>query len=153
MNYLERFLAKISFGPDCWLWLGATYSAPRLPYGLVWQNEGKTWRVAHRVMWELKRGAIPEGLQVLHRCDNPRCVNPAHLFLGSIRDNMLDRHAKRRDARGIRHGRAKLTEAQVREIRVRGTEGWKAHRLAPGYGVTPAVVFNILRGKTWRHVV
>lgn len=152
MNYIERFLAKISFGPDCWIWLGATYSAPGLPYGLVWQNEGKTWRTAHRVMWELKRGAIPEGLQVLHRCDNPRCVNPEHLFLGTAAENANDRHAKRRDARGVKHGRAKLSEQQVQEIRVRAAGGQSVNSLAKEFGVTQGVARKVVLRELWKHV-
>ena len=70
---------------------------------------------AHRVSWELFRGAIPDGLHVLHRCDNPACVNPEHLFLGTATDNMADKYRKGRQARGEGVARPKLTEAKVRE--------------------------------------
>lgn len=89
----ERFWDKVQTGPGCWAWLAHKNNKG---YGMI-QPGGKGNKVlAHRVAWVLLRGPIPEGKNVLHRCDNPQCTNPEHLFLGSHRDNMLDKHAKGR---------------------------------------------------------
>lgn len=90
-----------SGGADaCWTW---TAGVEQDGYGILWR--GKTYLRAHRVSWELAHGPIPEGMNVLHRCDVPACVNPAHLFLGTQQDNVADRHAKGRDATGLRNGK------------------------------------------------
>lgn len=102
--------------------------------------------LAHRVAWELFNGAIPEGEQVLHACDNPSCSRPDHLFLGDAAVNMADRNAKDRQAKGERNGRAKLTERQVREIRA-SAEGIRP--LARKYGLDPKSVRDIRSGRNW----
>lgn len=91
---------------------------------------------AHRAAWEVAHGPIPEGLPVLHRCDNPPCVNPVHLFLGTNDDNMADKVAKGRQShtRGESHGAAKLTDAQVAEIRDLYSQGWTQRRIASIFG-------------------
>lgn len=84
----ERFWDHILIGETCWAWTGGKDS---FGYGKLWRGLGKTGRaLAHRVSWELFYGPIPPGLQVLHRCDNPFCVCPGHLFLGTQKDNMVD---------------------------------------------------------------
>ncbi len=93
----ERFWDKVdlSAGPNkCWLWLGATNTR----YGMFWCG-GRQVK-AHRFSWEMVHGPIPDGLLVCHRCDNPPCVNPSHLFLGSMSDNILDAVAKGRHVPG-----------------------------------------------------
>lgn len=86
-----RFLSKIKIIDKCWLWTGATNEHG---YGKLSANG--SWRLAHRVSWNLSNGEIPDNLQVLHRCDTPACVNPAHLFLGTHADNMRDMKQKGR---------------------------------------------------------
>lgn len=146
-----RFWSKVdrSGGPDaCWLWIGSRNWQGR---GLFWF--GKLPLNAPRVMWELTKGQpLPE--MVCHRCDNPTCVNPDHLFAGTHADNMRDRSDKMRHAHGERHGCAKLTEDDVAEIRrsyISGSPEFGQHVLARRYGVHPATIRRVVSGKTWRH--
>jgi hypothetical protein len=101
----------------------------------------------------MANGAIPDGLCVLHECDNRPCVNPAHLFSGTKGDNIRDCLAKGRIARGTTHGMAKLTEADVREIR-RRHEVDRASKKSLGrqFNVSDQSILNIIRRRTWRHV-
>ncbi len=145
----ERFDSKWTPEPNtgCWLWFGATSSHG---YGALKVN-GSQQRV-HRVSWFLDHGRWPEQC-VLHRCDNPPCVNPAHLFEGTHLDNMTDRRRKRRAAKGVRNGRAKLTEGQIREIRARYATGdVSAARLGREFGVSSWQTHRIVRSEHWRHV-
>ena len=105
---------------------------------------------AHRVSWMLKHGEIPEGMLVCHHCDNPRCVRPDHLFLGTPRDNIQDMIKKGRDTRvrGMDHFHCKLTEEQVHEIRESNERG-DCVRLARDFGVTPCTISHIRGRKTW----
>lgn len=89
-----RFFAKVAKGDGCWLWTGATH---RNGYGSFKLRGGRQVR-AHRFSWELARGPVPDGLSVLHRCDNRRCVRPEHLFVGTQRENLSDMVAKGRSA-------------------------------------------------------
>jgi DNA-binding CsgD family transcriptional regulator len=91
-NPTERFWRKVRKGEECWEWTG--FRVPPLGYGRFRLNDEQTW--AHRVSWELTFGPIPEGLQVCHRCDNPPCVRPDHLFLGTPLDNVRDMIGKGR---------------------------------------------------------
>lgn len=89
---VDRFWAHVAKGPECWLWSGAPTSTG---YGKL-AFPGGGWQSAHRFSWELHNGPVPDGLQVLHHCDVPLCVNPSHLFLGTHLDNMADMRAKGR---------------------------------------------------------
>ena len=118
-------------------------------YGVAWYMGKKT--MAHRAAWLKANGPIPEGLCVLHRCDNPTCVNPNHLFLGTRGQNNADRAAKKRNAdiSGEKHPSAKLTEKQVLAIR----EDTRPHRvLADIYGVDASSISNIKRRRNWAHI-
>lgn len=145
-----------SGGPDaCWPWTGPT---DRKGYGRLSRGRrGEGMAAAHRVAWELAHGPIPGGLCVCHRCDNPPCCNPAHLFLGTIADNNQDMTEKGRhgvsDVRGEAHGNAKLTTEKVREIRARWAAGGVSQRgLAADYGVSQREVWDVIHGIAWAHV-
>lgn len=108
---------------------------------------------AHRVAWELENGSITDGLDVLHDCDVKLCVNNAHLFLGTQVDNMADRDAKGRQAKGELNGRSKLTADQIREIRESNVEGNVTQQaLADCYGVSNQLVSKIVNGERWAHI-
>jgi hypothetical protein len=116
-------------------------------YGQI-HSKGQT-AYAHRVAWELANGPVPEGAYVLHSCDNRRCVNSAHMRLGSFQDNMDDMTGKLRQPHGPRNGHAKLTVAEVRLIRLMdGTHG----EIAAHFGVSRPSVSLIRAGRTWKYV-
>jgi hypothetical protein len=144
---IDRFLEKVSPEPNtgCWIW---TASTRRDGYGRF-RVEGCTV-LAHRVSYELSVGPIGDK-HVLHKCDNPACVNPDHLFLGTNADNMRDRNAKGRQARqrGEANGSAKLSREDV--LAIRG-DPRTATAVAKEYGVHNATVSQIKRRKTWGHI-
>lgn len=138
----ERLATKYERGaPDaCWLWTGARWGL-HAAYGTIYNQGHKV--AAHRAMWITTHDEpIPDGYEVCHTCDNPLCVNPAHLWLGTHQDNMQDRNAK---GRGGTRPYRKLTEAQVREIRaLRGTVSQR--ELARRYGVSQPAINLVLKG-------
>jgi hypothetical protein len=185
---IERFWSKVNKnGPTmpnmktcCWVWTGWKLKR-KWNYGRFDLLPERKNRGAHQVSWELSNGPIPVGLSVCHHCDNPPCVRPDHLWLGTHQQNLQDRDAKGRQARGINSGAAlhpdriargerngkktkpectprgercshKLAENEVREIRRLASNGIPARLLGPRYGVTRQCVTLILKGKNWRHV-
>jgi len=153
---LEPFWAKVSRDPSgCWLWTGGK---TRNGYGL-WSDRRtgtrKTW-IAHRLSWILANGPIPDGLHVCHTCDVPSCLNPAHLWLGTPLDNARDKMTKGRHRGGIGHGeansQARLTEAQVREIRHRHACGERQVALAHEFGVHIMTISQAVRRVTWKYL-
>lgn len=145
----ETFFRSFERGPSnlCWLWKGA-----KLPtgYGALRGDDGETVR-ANRFAYQQFIGKIPSGKLVLHTCDVRLCVNPAHLRLGTYKDNSEDAVAKHRTAHSERHPQAKLTDAQVREIRaLRGRLQQK--EIAARFNISPSIVCQILKGQIWRHV-
>lgn len=148
----ERFMRRVQVGDPsaCWEW---TASRKKKRWHGQWRNGAGKIELAHRAAWRLLRGEIPAGLCVLHRCDNPACCNPCHLFLGTHSDNFRDMWAKGRARpkanRGQEHGNAKLTADLVRDIRTSKEAGTVlAHRL----GITATTVCDVRRRRTWRHV-
>ena len=145
----ERFLAKVDgSGGDaaCWPWRGTVTAQG---YGQIW-SKGRH-RNATRISWELAHGPIPPGMFVLHACDNPPCVNPGHLFIGTHADNMRDMRAKGRDRPSPRTQR-KLTEAAVREARSLWASGVHVAELARRFGVAHPTMKNVVEGVSWRNV-
>lgn len=170
MEPIERaFWSKVDrsrLGPGgCWEWTASRFERG---YG---QFKHPSSTRAHRVSYELSYGPVPDGLKVLHRCDNPPCVNPAHLYTGTNSDNMTDRSRRgrldglargqrhgshtmpERRARGSRHGRSVLSESQVRDIRARFAAGKTSQSsIAREYNVHPQTVCDIIRRKHWTHI-
>lgn len=162
-----RFWDKVRIGDGCWLWTGCR----REPYGAVWIG-GRSGGLqgAHRVAYTLLRGPIPDGLQVLHDCpdgDNPLCVRPSHLFLGTQADNVADCLAKGRFAigdrngsrqhrerlpRGEAHPAARLSVEQVSSIRERWNAGESVTSIASAMSVSRRTIRRVGTGAGWRHV-
>lgn len=155
----DRFWSHVdrSDSSKCWEWIGSRTSAG---YGRIFVTPKSLY--AHRISWELANGKIPAGLHVLHKCDNPPCVNPAHLFVGTAKDNAIDKSNKGRArnamVRGTEHTLAKLTDDDVREIRriyqpsPRKKSPFSGPTLAKKYGVAPSLIHRIVHGKSWPHV-
>ena len=149
----ERFSSKFVMNEvGCWEW---TANKNWKGYGKIDDENGRKV-YAHRVAYELQFGAIPDGMHVCHRCDNPGCVRPDHLFLGTPTDNMADKYAKGRDNRigktgatGESHGRSKLTEADVLAIRA---DRRSSYKIAEERGLSQSGVHSAKSGKTWRHL-
>lgn len=129
----------------CWQWNGTTDDNG---YGIFTRTNGS--RLAHRASWFFEHGELREEDFVLHECDNPSCVNPAHLFLGTQSDNIADMVSKCRHQVGEQRPAAKLKESGVREIRAMDGPHQK---IADLFGVTRTVVTNIKNRKAWKHVV
>lgn len=146
-------------GPDeCWNWL---LSVDGSGYGSVYVGskvDGTDRHVkAHRLSYELHYGPIPDGLQVLHTCDNPRCVNPAHLWLGTPSDNMQDMHEKGRAnhstrPRGEKVNTATLTKEQVLEIRAKYVKGRGVRAIMAEYNISKSAAEHIVARRNWRHI-
>jgi len=136
-------------GPDeCWLWTRALLQSG---HGHA-KYEGRH-RTAHAIAWELANEAsVLPGICVCHKCDNPPCCNPAHLFLGTKGDNSRDRHAKGRTLKGEGHPGAKLQEWQIPYIRTMAAKGIGATAIARAYGVTRRTIELIVSGENWAHV-
>jgi hypothetical protein len=134
-------------GP-CWLWTGSTDNHG---YGGINPGHGHPIK-AHRVSWEIHNGPIPENLGVLHKCDNPPCVNPMHLWLGTHQENMADRDAKGRLPLTPPEKRksVKLTWNRVREIRTRHSNGETIRLLSHEYDVTFETIRSVVRNESWR---
>jgi len=150
----ERFWPKVQRGgsTECWLWTVYRSRQGYGIFGLPGREGGHA--LAHRVAWELVNGPIPDGFHVLHHCDNPPCVNPAHLFLGTDADNSHDKVVKGRAShlRGEDSGMAKLTEQDVREIRRLSALGYEQRPLGRMFGVCKSAIGYIVRRETWKHV-
>jgi hypothetical protein len=132
----------------CWVWEGVRSDG----YGVLYDSDTKRQERTHRLSYALAYGPIPVGLYVLHRCDNPPCVRPDHLFLGTHLDNIADMVAKGRVARGERNAWAQLTEAAVVYIRTSRDSGVPAAVLAAEIGVSERTIRKVDVGLRWAHV-
>lgn len=144
---LARFWEKVAIADDaaCWLWLA---SKDAEGYG-QFMAQRKRHR-AHRFAYAASVGPIGPGLLVCHSCDNPSCVNPNHLFCADQKTNVQDAKRKGRSAVGERHGRAKVTVPEVKEIRRLRSCGWKLREIGAIYGLSESGVGKMCKGKYWK---
>lgn len=145
---IDRFMSKVSKTETCWIWNGMTDK--QFGYGLF----GVRDRImkAHKVSWVMHRGNVPAGMFVCHRCDNPRCVNPEHLFIGTPKENTQDALEKNRMLKGEKNGQHKLTAAQVLAIRARSAAGETRESLAAEFDVWSACICKIVKRQRWKHI-
>ena len=142
----HRFMEKVQISDGCWRWVGAIGTHG---YGRI-GDAGKTHQ-AHRVSYALFNGPLDESLEVMHSCDNRWCVNPAHLSLGTKKDNMADCSSKRRNTFGEKSGLSKLTFEEVREIRRRySVGGVTQEELGKEFGVSGTNIHHIVARKSWQ---
>lgn len=145
----DRFMLRVRAGVlgDCWPFDGANAGRSEQTYR---KFDGE---YAHRYMWQLvHRRPPPRGKVVRHTCDNPSCVNPTHLVLGTYKQNAQDCNNRGRRVHGERHPSARLTEAQVRSVRRRWKQGVRQVDLAQEYGISQAAISLICCGRNWRRV-
>jgi len=161
-DWEHNFWARIQKGGpnECWPWKrGATTPFGYGVYRRAWTKEHGRGKMtgAHRLAYELKNGPIPEGMNVLHHCDNPPCCNPNHLFLGTDADNVHDCISKGRKKwkSGAQHANAKITDEIVREARrlyVPYNRQFGGDALARRFGISPSNMHQIIRGDAWKHI-
>lgn len=157
----ERFWSKVDKrGPDeCWEWTGALMGGYGFLHAGALYEQGTRWVKAHRLSWEIHSGQlVPDGRSVLHHCDNPPCVNPAHLYVGTRADNARDRSDRRRGRehrqRGEQNLNAKLKEADVRAIIVelQRLPRRSQSSIAEQFGVKQPLISRIMRRQNWAHL-
>lgn len=148
----ERFWSKVDKQSNgCWIWTAG--KKKKMGYGLFYSDKYRRTVLAHRMAYELSVGLIPDGLHVLHHCDNPSCVRPDHLFLGTETDNAADRNRKGRQSRGEQIHTARLDTLSVLELRVMYKNGGWSHRmLARRYGVTSGTITRAINHESWKSV-
>jgi hypothetical protein len=158
-SLLERFNEKHIKSDGCWEWIGTKIKSG---YGHI-SIKSKLY-LAHRLSYEIHHGVFDKKLDVLHRCDNPSCVNPDHLWLGTDKDNSLDCRMKGRDTcfkkgqktltdnRGTKSKKAKLTEDNVKDIKIRLNEEQTIASIARFYCISPSIISGIKHGYRWAHV-
>jgi hypothetical protein len=144
---------------NCWIWTGA-----KTPFGYGrFGTIGNKRVYAHRFSYEIHEEKIPNGYLICHSCDNPSCVNPKHLWLGTPKDNMDDMRKKGRNSgdtgqylksfKGSNHPCSKLNEEKVKEIRIKLKNGIKGYILADEYNVSRQLIYTIKDGLSWKHVI
>ena len=152
----QRFWQYVRKTKTCWIWTGATN---HWGYGMI-NLGGRHGRVerAHRLSWQMHRGPIPSGLFVCHSCDNPACIRPDHLFIGTALDNNRDMHRKGhydrvKRPKGEQHGNAVLTEKTVLRMRREyASEHLPLRVYAQRYGISIATTHKIIKREAWKHI-
>ncbi len=146
----RRIAARIRVDGDCWIFTGCTKSGGYGQIRVAGFSQG-----VHRVVYELRNGAISSGIEICHSCDRPACCKPSHLFAGSHQDNMSDMKAKGR-ARfrlGSEHPRTKYPRELIALAKGRLAAGQPALRVAKECGINPGHIYSIKSGRSWRHVM
>jgi len=148
-NYVTHFWSCLDTSdPDsCWEWPGtravAGYGVKRMNYKLY---------LTHRLAYEYKNGPIPKGMYVCHKCDNPPCCNPSHLFLGWPQDNLRDAQQKGRMPKGEAHKKSKLKDNDITQIKALANSNASRAELANRFGVSRGTIVDVLYGRTWKHI-
>jgi len=144
------FKRKITINKTgCWIWHGHRSHG----YGYIWVYEKKHTISVSRAIWLLKKGPIPDGLFICHKCDNPACINPDHLFLGTNEENIQDMIDKGRNAKGEKHGNSKLKVESVRTIRSMAKSHIATHeQIAKQFSISVSLVNAIIYKQRWKHV-
>lgn len=150
----ERFWRYVKKGSGCWEWQASRHAPGG--YGIIAAPGSTPMLKAHRVSWEIHYGPIPQGMHVLHKCDNKGCVRPDHLFLGTHEDNMRDMKEKGRARgpamKGQQNGYSKLTDNQAKEIISLKRNGWTSRQLSERFGVSRPQIDRIVSGASWKHL-
>ena len=141
---IDRFWKRINKTSNCWEWINPTH-----PFGYGRLKVGKGVELAHRISYKIHHGPITSSDCVLHKCDNPKCVNPSHLCIGSRKDNAVDRCSKDRTLKGSNVPTAIFTEQQVLDIRA-STKSVSA--IAKEYNVGYGTIWSIIKRVNWRHI-
>ena len=133
---------------DCWMWEGGKFTSG---YGCYYMN-GKAYR-AHRLAWMRVNGKeVPEGMCICHRCENPACVNPDHLFIATKLENIVDRDNKGRQSRGELHPSHIFTEDDIRAMRLLRVSGFSQKYIVDLFKSSHSTIGSILQGRKWKHV-
>ena len=153
LSPIDRFFTKVHMTQTCWIWTGSARVRKPLSAPVAKFKEGGRWVNASRWIWVYLHGPLPQGMQVLHRCDNPQCVNPTHFFIGTQLDNIRDMQRKGR-ARGVsRPGEkspsAKLSLTQVRQIISRRAIGQSLQILSDQFQISKAQISRIINHQRW----
>lgn len=143
---LANFWSKVRKGDDCWEWQGA-----RTPFGHGVFSNKAGMKTAHRFSYLIHHGEMPQGMFVCHKCDNPACVNPAHLEIGDQFDNMGGCSKRGRIARGNRHPRSKLTDVKAKAILMLYRDGVGLMELTQMFRVSQNAIRQVVTGVTWHH--
>lgn len=142
-----RLMKLVDKTPTCWNWTGVK---DKQGYGEIRDYYKK--KRAHRVSWEIHIGPIPDGMCICHKCDNKLCINPDHLFLGTLQDNNRDRDSKGRNTKGEQQPAHKLTDDLVLAIRRAVKNGVTQSSIAKTLGISKPTINCAVNGKTWRHI-
>lgn len=149
ITYFWAHVRKSADPDGCWEWTGTIN--PTTGYGVIIINRKSM--PTHRFSYLINVGPIPDGLWVLHRCDNRRCIRTSHVFLGTCKDNMVDAQQKGRLPIGESHSQSKLTSEQVKEIRYLHEQEHRCYTdIANEFGVSDSNICYIVNRQTWRHV-
>jgi hypothetical protein len=147
-NYTKRFEKRVIKKDGCWEWKGCMHHSGYLPFKTMDRKND----FAHRASWRIYRGEIPEDRIVCHSCDNKRCTNPDHLFLGTYKENTANMYAKGRGNIGEKNHKSMLEENQVRDIKNLLKTGVTMTRIAKDYGVSSGTIWFIAHNITWKHI-